>query len=359
MSRRAFTLIEILVVIAIIALLAGLLLPAVQAAREAARRTQCTHNLRQIGLGIHNFESAHSGLPRAGEHIFRWPDPRRGSPRKAQDLHSPFTLILPFMEQAQAYNGFNISQRYNEPANTTAASSGIAAYLCPSNQVTDGRAGALDLQGFGVDDYAPSPYTDIRPDGAENGGPAFLKPSALMGDPYPIRLYTDFDAIDPPCGTIDGSVDPGKRVHLDPTKGPIDPFAGGARIGAISDGTAYSMAVYEDSGRNETLWEKSGGYLDPVTCESRRHWRWAEPDTASGVSRRINNNRSPFGGPPSCKWDIHDCGNNNEIFSFHTSGANCLFADGHVQFLPESMSTVIVRALVTRAGGEVIGPNDF
>jgi prepilin-type N-terminal cleavage/methylation domain-containing protein len=142
MSRRAFTLIEILVVIAIIALLAGLLLPAVQAAREAARRTQCTHNLRQIGLGIHNFESAHSGLPRAGEHIFRWPDPRRGSPRKAQDLHSPFTLILPFMEQAQAYNGFNISQRYNEPANTTAASSGIAAYLCPSNQVTDGRRGA-------------------------------------------------------------------------------------------------------------------------------------------------------------------------------------------------------------------------
>src|SRR5712671_5695006 len=96
-SRRCgFTLIELLVVIAIIAVLIALLLPAVQAARESARRAQCTNNLKQMGLGLHNFESANSAFPRAGEWIFTWTD---GTLRKTQDFHSQFTMILPYMEQ--------------------------------------------------------------------------------------------------------------------------------------------------------------------------------------------------------------------------------------------------------------------
>jgi prepilin-type N-terminal cleavage/methylation domain-containing protein/prepilin-type processing-associated H-X9-DG protein len=358
MRRRGFTLIELLVVITIIAVLVGLLLPAVQAAREAARRAQCTNNLKQMGLALHNFESVHNRLPRAGEHFFNWPGPR-GSRRKTQDLHSNATLLLPYMELSNVYDGLNLAQRYNEPSNTTSSSSGIAGFLCPSTQITDGRAGALDLQGFGVTDYATSPYTDIRQDGAEKAGDVALMAGALMGDPYPLKLYTDFDAVDPPCGTIAGAVDSARRIHLDPAKGTISPFAGGPRIGVISDGTSQTIALYEDGGRNESFLETAGAYLDPFTCEGRRSWRWGEPDEAAGVSRKVNNNKTPWGGPTACRWNIHDCGPNNEIFSWHGPGANALFADGHVQFIAETIPTTLLRALVTRAGAEVISPNDF
>jgi prepilin-type processing-associated H-X9-DG protein len=109
------------------------------------------------------------------------------------------------------------------------------------------------------------------------------------------------------------------------------------------------MMFYEDVGRNET-WAASR-YYDPVTGTSRASWRWAEPDNASGVSKVINNNRTPFGGPATCLWSSHDCGPNNEIFSFHAGGANALFADGHVRFLRESIPARVVRALITRDGG--------
>src|SRR4051794_19799414 len=95
-QRRGFTLIELLVVIAIIAVLIALLLPAVQSAREAARRAQCTNNLKQMGLGMHNFESTNNAFPRAGEFIFTWTD---GLLHKTQDYQSQFTMILPYMEQ--------------------------------------------------------------------------------------------------------------------------------------------------------------------------------------------------------------------------------------------------------------------
>ena len=128
-----------------------------------------------------------------------------------------------------------------------------------------------------------------------------------------------------------------------------DPLFGAATFGQIRDGTTHSLAFYEDVGRNET-WAASR-YYDPVTSGPRASWRWAEPDNASGISKVINNNKAPFGGPTSCPWTNHDCGPNNEMFSFHPGGANALFMDGHVRFLRESLSPQIVRALVTRDGG--------
>lgn len=345
----AFTLIELLVVMAVIAILIALLLPAVQAVRESARRMQCTNNLKQMGLGIATFESTNRGLPRAGEFIFTWVD---GTLRKTQDYQSMFTCLLPFMEQTNNFNAYNIALRHNEPANTTASGISFALFLCPTNSLLETRNDGTDRQGFGVDDYAPCPYTDIKPDGTEKGGDLFLLPGGTMGSPYPNSLMTEFQS-------SDGAVAPTKTIHLDPSKGRIDPAYGLASISSVSDGTSNCWAVYEDSGRSEKYLEVSGGYLDPFTGTSRRYWRWAEPDGASGVSRGINNNKTPKGGPITCPWNVHDCGPNNESFSFHPGGCNFLFLDGGVRFLRETTNTIIVRSLVTRAGGEVISSDMY
>jgi prepilin-type N-terminal cleavage/methylation domain-containing protein/prepilin-type processing-associated H-X9-DG protein len=171
-------------------------------------------------------------------------------------------------------------------------------------------------------------------------------------------------------------------------KGPLS--GNGPKISEIIDGTSRTIMVAEDVGRYEGM---AGAYPDPVaasTSVDRAFWRWAEPDNGFGVSgdplysttsvitavnaykgvpvpqnlisppnpsltfKGINNNKTPFGGPTSCPWTASNsqCGPNDEIFSFHGNGANVVFADGHVSFLNENTNFQVLRALVTKAGGD-------
>jgi prepilin-type N-terminal cleavage/methylation domain-containing protein/prepilin-type processing-associated H-X9-DG protein len=354
-KRQAFTLIELLVVIAIIAILIGLLLPAVQKIREAANRMKCSNNLKQIGLGAHNYESAYGMFPRSGEHLVTI----GGTVYKTQDFQSPLTMILPYIEQDNVYRQFNLALRHNEGSNATLAASGqgpgavINAYLCPTNPL---RPSPRDSQGYACSDYAFLPYVEISAaNAAATGLPAGRYNSAISSAPLPTNLYQMYAASSP-------DVAASKSMQLLPSAalaGVDVLFQGGATIASISDGTSNSILLYEDVGRSESMTGTpsgftANGYLDPIDGAGRRHWRWAEPDNTSGASKNMNNNNTPRGGPSTCPWTYHDCGPNNEWFSFHPGGAHACMGDGSVRFWRDSISLRTVYSLSTRDGGEVI-----
>jgi prepilin-type N-terminal cleavage/methylation domain-containing protein/prepilin-type processing-associated H-X9-DG protein len=350
-TRRAFTLIELLVVIAIIAVLIGLLLPAVQKVREAAARMSCTNNLKQMGLALHNYASTYNSVfPTGGEGTDFVNAPRGPS---IFDPVSLFTLILPFIEQENIYKQMVITPQpgvtynpwgipvYNDTryqprdaSGKLAAQNPIKIYICPSN----GWSKAVDSAGFGNVDYGATVYTDIDP----------------------------VTGIRNKATRVDGA------LHTIPSK----PMAG-TSITSILDGTSNTFAIVEDVGRDDRY---QSAYPDPLTPSSldpspslpvggvpgRRFWRWAEPDSGYGVSgfqggsydagTAINNTPTPLGGAVNtCLWvPTNNCGNNDEIFSFHPGGANALFCDGHVQFMRDQIDRRVVRMLTTPTGGETL-----
>ncbi len=330
-SRAAFTLIELLVVIAIIAILIALLVPAVQKVREAAARTECQNNLRQMGLAMLNYESAHKRLPSAGQarnaagtaNVFMTdagavePNPPNPAIGASQSLH---TRLLPFLEQSAVFQLMDLNRAYNDPAapgNIQAGQTVIATFLCPS---TANRSGLQDSAGFAYTDYS-APVTVVV--NANTSVNAVANPTTFAIAGNGPRL---------PCALL-GS--------------------GARRIQAITDGTSNTIAIAEDAGRSDQM------PFSPLTVNTlnplgRRFWAWAEPDNAYNVDQLINNNATPLGGPPSCPWTRLNCGPNEETFSFHPGGANVLFCDGSVRFLRHTLSGDTFRALLSINGGEVV-----
>ncbi|HXY37442.1 MAG TPA: DUF1559 domain-containing protein, partial [Planctomycetaceae bacterium] len=223
-SRRGFTIIELLVVVAIIAVLVSLLLPAVQSARESARRTQCKNNLHQLGLAAFNFEAATRNFPTSGEGLDYTtatgrPDNGQAPPFPTFSLQSFHTAIAPYAEEQVLTVQYNNNYAYNDsraPQNQTAATTVIPWFLCPSNSLYQ-----ADPDGYGTTDYMVVDFTDIDPNtGVRNG-----------------------------LTTMNGAL-----------------IAGGGPISLISDGLSHTIMIGEDSGEAfESLpYGTESRYNDPV-----------------------------------------------------------------------------------------------
>src|SRR5690242_10046821 len=181
MRRRGFTLIELLVVIAIIAVLIALLLPAVQAAREAARRSQCVNNLKQLGLGVMNYESTHGMLPPSCTY----------SVAVVGNNFSMKARLLPFLEQSSVFNATNYSIAYNAAQNGTASSSTLNTFLCPSDANQNNRVMASYAgHNFGETSYGNNIGTSMSFNGGRFDGPAYSLGSNL-GAPVSLAMITD------------------------------------------------------------------------------------------------------------------------------------------------------------------------
>ena len=355
--QSGFTLIELLVVIAIIGVLIALLLPAVQAAREAARRAQCTNNLKQLGLSLHNYESANQCFPPAGESTNYNIACTTGGLTCTQFVdgqYAVFPRILSYMEGGSTYNAFNFSLPYNDTsgANYTAASQVVSAFLCPSavRDLAGGRDNPSDTNGvgfetsgpgYGVTDYGPTPWVDINPLGGGGGG--------LPAIPF-----------ESPTSRADGLLKKGYT-----------------RLGECVDGLSQTIAIAEDAGRDCTFISVYTEGIVPVygngiagASAPKRFWRWAEPANSIGVSGQINNRYrpascSPTPYPAACSDQAgnpvlgNNAFNNDEIASFHTSGANALFGDGSVKFLRDSTNVVVLRKIVTLKGQDLVSQSDY
>jgi prepilin-type N-terminal cleavage/methylation domain-containing protein/prepilin-type processing-associated H-X9-DG protein len=288
--RRGFTLIELLVVIAIIAVLIALLVPAVQKVREAADRTQCSNNLKQLSLAMHNYENVYQAFP---------PGRTKESPR-----HSWSAFMLPFIEQDNVFKLYKINLDWDNPANYEAVQTQLAVFNCPSTlpgERTDDTVTAKPACG----DY--STISGVKPWVAIN-----CFGSALHGNDSDPRLL--------------GALVIDQRT----------------RILDIIDGTSNTIMIAEDAGRPNLY--ISGNALGDPAIAGWKEGGWADPNAPFQIDGS-NPDGSIIGPCPL------NCSNNSEVYSFHPGGANVSFADGSVRFLLNTIDLCLLAKLSTRAGG--------
>jgi prepilin-type N-terminal cleavage/methylation domain-containing protein/prepilin-type processing-associated H-X9-DG protein len=333
-QRPGFTLIEALVVVSIIALLMGLLLPAVQSAREAARSLQCKSNLKTIGLALHNYLTSQNYLP--GVDLPSIPN-RRGM--ISTHYFSPIARMLPQLDQTVLYNATNLSVSPVDGVamNLTAMKAGLSFLLCP----TDAQP---DVAGFGRANYR----FNLGPSAYWASGPS--SPFSLDG-PFTVhRVYTAADFADGMSMTVGAS----ERLQGDWGTGP---FKVGGDYVYFKTPNWHALLLEPDQAlRFCARLLPSEGYV-----ESRGGESWFFSGFHFTSYNHCATPNQPFNdcglGDSSATGRLENRINRQGVFkatSFHPGGVNSLLLDGSVRFYQDSIDIAVWRALATRARGEVV-----
>ncbi len=316
-ARAGFTLIELLVVIAIIAILIALLLPAVQQAREAARRSQCKNNLKQLGLALHNYHDTHQVFP-VNYGASDYEEDSRG--------RSWMLFILPYIDRLPLYEDVDPNLGWAEGGNLAVAQNVVATFLCPSDPGNPGRRNNRSVWNSGGDallnattEFATNNYKAVAGsnwgEASTPGGPVDLLGSAFNASMPAGRSANSKDGMDQGNGIICRGI----NVPL-PT-----------RMRDIVDGTSTTFAV------GEALPE-----FCSFTAWAYFYGSWAT--MAIPLNHTINNS------VPAWEYE-----NNISFASRHDGGAHFCLADGSARFVSENIAVDLYRALGTISSGEVAG----
>lgn len=305
--RAAFTPIELLVVIAIVATLIGLLLPAVQKVREAAARSQCSNNLKQLGLGLHSFESARGEFP-----------VNLGTARNPGPRHPWTVVVLPHIEQGNLFNQIRLDVAWFDLPNRDAIKTPVKIYQCPSAATREPVFTEVSVPTVG------GAMTRIE-GGQWDYGPFSGVNGAFLGLPPAFDVRAVFDG-------------------------------GGNRWSDITDGLSNTAMVSECANRQQ-LW-KLRTQVTSTVAENNPCGGGGPGCVNGGIWADWNKNMridgATYGGNAAAGGQCAvNCTNQWEVYSVHAGGANCLFADGSVRFLKESLTYPVLATMITRAGGEV------
>ena len=319
-SRHGFTLIELLVVIAIIAVLISLLLPAVQSAREAARRAQCTNNLKQLGLALHGYHDTNGVFPPGylilpgGNALMGTPDPLT---RDAGPGWAWGSLILPYLEQGAVHASLNFNLPCWLPANTTGARTSLGVLLCPSVSESSRTYDVKDQGGNTLATLSRSHYP-------ANSG----------------RQEAWAYAVDDWSTLSDGPIYRNSRTS----------------VASVTDGLSNTIFLGEHSAiLSDKTWV--GVVPGAIGCPTPR-FAFAACDVAA-TQVLVHSGPNPWENPPLVHPPNSRLCKLCQMYAEHPGGCNVMMGDGSVRFASANINQLTWQALATRAGGEVISSDQY